>query len=51
MSEPTATQFRRMEQEHSHASEALEMIASNEDGADDPGLEDGDNVSKHFDDF
>lgn len=49
--EPDSNPVPSMEQEHSHASEALEMIASNEDGADDPGLEDGDNVSKHFDDF
>ena len=38
-----------LEHDVSHASEALEMIAG--DGADDVGLEDGEGVQKHFDDF
>ncbi|KIX09663.1 uncharacterized protein Z518_00744 [Rhinocladiella mackenziei CBS 650.93] len=42
-----------LEQETSHASEALDMIrtASNDSANDHAELEDGDNVSKHFDDF
>jgi [histone H3]-trimethyl-L-lysine4 demethylase len=42
-----------LEQEASHASEALDMIrSSSHDSANENGeLEDGDNVSKHFDDF
>ena len=39
-----------LENEASHASEALELIAGNE-GSEDVGLEDGDGVAKHFDDF
>ena len=38
-----------LEHDVSHASEALEMIAG--DGAEDVGLEDGEGVQKHFDDF
>ncbi|EXJ60475.1 histone demethylase JARID1 [Cladophialophora yegresii CBS 114405] len=42
-----------LEQETSHASEALDMIrsASHDSANDNAELEDGDNVSKHFDDF
>ena len=42
-----------LEHEVSHASEALDMIrtASNDSAHDNAELEDGDNVSKHFDDF
>jgi [histone H3]-trimethyl-L-lysine4 demethylase len=42
-----------LEQEASHASEALDMIrtASHDSANDNAELEDGDNVSKHFDDF
>lgn len=42
-----------LEQETSHASEALDMIrtASNDSANENAELEDGDNVSKHFDDF
>ena len=42
-----------LEQEASHASEALEVIrsASHDSANDNAELEDGDNVSKHFDDF
>ncbi|KIW29756.1 uncharacterized protein PV07_05545 [Cladophialophora immunda] len=42
-----------LEQEASHASEALDMIrtASNDSVNDHADLEDGENVSKHFDDF
>lgn len=47
--EPVAS----LEQEASHASEALDMIrTASHDSANDQGeLEDGDHVSKHFDDF
>ncbi|KAK6375786.1 hypothetical protein LTS17_007608 [Exophiala oligosperma] len=42
-----------LEHETSHASEALDMIrtASNDSANNNAELEDGDNVSKHFDDF
>ncbi|KAI1615193.1 histone demethylase JARID1 [Exophiala viscosa] len=42
-----------LEHEMSHASEALDMIrtASNDSANDNAGLEDGDHVSKHFDEF
>jgi hypothetical protein len=42
-----------LEHETSHASEALDMIrtASNDSANDNAELEDGDNVSKHFEDF
>jgi [histone H3]-trimethyl-L-lysine4 demethylase len=41
-----------LEHEASHASEALEMMASNEEGRDeDVGLQDGEAVSKEFDEF
>ena len=42
-----------LEQEASHASEALDMIrsASHDSANENEELEDGDNVSKHFDDF
>ncbi|EXJ76492.1 histone demethylase JARID1 [Cladophialophora psammophila CBS 110553] len=42
-----------LEQEAGHASEALDMIrtASNDSASDHGDSEDGDNVSKHFDDF
>jgi hypothetical protein len=42
-----------LEQETSHASEALDLIrtASNDSANDNAELEDGENVSKHFDDF
>jgi hypothetical protein len=42
-----------LEQEHSHASEALDMIrrASNDSTHENAEMEDGETISKHFDDF